>query len=194
MAPMCDAELVAHCEALEREMTAQRDALQTDLFFRALEEAKDRLGHQVTDGDDRAAIHRTAQAQATEIVMREQVYDLLNDPTVSPMVEGPWGESLPDLEVAWHPDWAELIDLPWTWNELLDPAEFEAQGLLADDPWTWWRAFPPPPGVTACFDAAEINQALDDGRLVWVDREVVPRLRLERLAAEADGAPKHQER
>jgi len=178
---MSDPELVAYCEGLGEEMEVAARGLEDDLWWRIQEENRDRVtGKLVSDGDRRAAMLRTAQAQAREIVMDERVYSRLADRS-SEMPDGSYDESLPDMELMWHPDWVEMLRYPpWVmWNISDESMELIDQ----DDPWTWWPIMPT--GVCIFLDPMEINAGLADGRLVWVDGEVTPRRRVERLAAEA---------
>ncbi len=195
VAPEIDeSKLHAHCERLGAEMATQVEDLATQLWFRAQGEAEERRGLRVTDGEERAAILRAAQAEAKTIVLTERVYDLLRDPGASPRIGKEWDESLEDLEVPWHPDWADLVDGSPLWNTTRTEEELTAEGFVLDDPWTWWRVFPTPPRPALFLSGTTINVALADGRLVWDGEAVVPRRRVERLAAEEAGAPKQVER
>lgn len=198
VAPTTDPEpLRAHCETLGTEMAIQVEDLATQLWFRAQEEAKERRGQPVTDGEARAAMLRAAHQEAEAIVLTEQLYDLLEEPRMSPRVGAnweAWDESLTELEVPWHPDWVDLFEGSPLWLTTRTEVELAAEGFVLDDPWTWWRVFPTPPKPALFLSGPTINRALEDGRLVWDGDTVVPLRRVERLAAEANGAPPQVER
>lgn len=198
LSPATDpAELLTHCEALGVEMAMQVEDLATQLWFQAQEEARERRGQRVTDGEARAAMLRLAQREAEAIVLAEVLYDKLEEPRMSPRV-GPnwneWDEGLGDLEVPWHPDWADLLEGSPLWLTTRTEEGLTAEGFVLDDPWTWWRVFPTPPKPALFLSGRTINTALEDGRLVWDGDTVVPRRRTERLAAEAAGVTPQVER
>lgn len=190
-------DLAAHCAALGDEMASEVEQLTTQLWFRAQQEIHERQGRSLTDGNARAALLRTTRAEAEAIVLAERLYDLLEQPRMSPRT-GPdgdeWDEDLADLVVPWHPDWADLLVGSPLWLTTRTEEELMAEGFVPEDPWTWWRVFPTPPAPGVFLSPVQINEALADGRLVWDGDTVVPTRMLRRLAAEAAGAPAQVER
>ena len=180
---LSDTVLVDHCEVLGAEMMTQREALRDRLFDRATEEARGPDGKSLSDGNVRAGMFRTATQEATTIVLTENLWSLLEDPYVSPRIGQDWDESLMDLEVPWHPDWREMLDPSMAPVERMPEEDMAAEGVIAEDTSTWWRAMTP--DNLLVLNGAEINAALADGRLVWDADKVIPRLRVERLAREA---------
>lgn len=177
-----DAELVEHCEMYAEVMLSQRDALRDELFTRATEQATAQDGKPTSDGNVRAGMFRAATAEATTIVLNENLWSLLEAPDVSPRIGQEWDESLMDLEVPWHPDWRELLDPSVAPVERMTEDDMEAAGVVAEDTSKWWRAMTP--DNLLVLSGAEINAALADGRLMWDGDEVIPRLIVERLARE----------
>lgn len=183
MSQVCGEELVEYCEKLGAEMMTEREALRDRLFDRATEEARGPDGKTPSDGNVRSGMFRTATAEATAIVLNERVWSLLEDPDVSPRIGQEWDESLMDLEVPWHPDWREMFDPHGEMITKASDDEIAATGTVVEDSTTWWRLLPE--GVLFHLDGPTINEGLADGRLVWEGDEVIPRLRVERLAREA---------
>jgi hypothetical protein len=185
-------DLAAHCEALGDEMASEVEQLTTQLWFRAQQEIHERRGRHLTDGDARAALLRTARVEAETLVVAERLYDLLEQPRMSPRT-GPerdeWDEDLADLTVPWHPDWADLLVGSPLWLTTRTEEELLADGFVLADPWTWWRVFPTPPAPGVFLSPVQINEALADGRLVWDGDTVVPTRMQCRLADEAAGVP-----
>ena len=182
-APMSDEDLVEHCRTLGAEMMTERETLRDRLFDRATEQARGPDGKSPSDGNIRAGMFRTATQEATTIVLNERVWSLLEDPEVSPRIDSGWDESLMDLEVPWHPDWREMFDPHGEMITKASDDEIAATGTVVEDSTTWWRLLPE--GALYCLDGPTINEGLADGRLVWSGDEVMPRMRVERLAREA---------
>lgn len=183
MPQVTETELVVHCRSLGAEMMTQREALRDRLFDRATEEARGPDGKSPSNGHVRAGMFRSATQEATATVLSENLWSLLEDPDSSPRIGQEWDESLMDLEVPWHPDWREMLDPSMAPVERMTVEDMAEEGVVAEDAGTWWRAMTP--DNLLILNGAEINVALADGRLVWVGDEVIPRLRVERLARKA---------
>ena len=133
MPHVSDSELVEHCRSLGAQLMAQRDVLRDDLFTRATDQARGPDGRAPSDGNVRAGMFRTATAEATTIVLTENLWSLLEDPGVSPRIGEEWDESLMDLEVPWHPDWREVLDPSMAPVERMTAEDMAAHGVTVQD-------------------------------------------------------------